>query len=155
MKTLLRIKKNNIITLLLMLFTVVVSAQVDTEVQNLKMESFIYGGWRTDSHFLMVDNDEKIWLDINRSCAVKFPIRVIDSISFEIIWDNDIDCVYELDLQGDFGLQKVPIIGKPYAKYTLSGDKIYVTYYYPEWAKAFSESGFLDISVTEYTKLED
>lgn len=140
--------------LTLFFFNSQVTAQEKTQASNPTLDTLMLGVWTNDSHFIKIRDAENIFLDINRSCGVNFPIRIIDSCSFEIIWNPNIDCVFDLGILKDFNLKDFPKIGKPFAKYTLNDDLIIVEYYYPNWVEEFSKQKLSEVFTNKYSRLE-
>lgn len=117
-----------------------------------KNQSAFYGYWTNESFFIMI-NEKEIALQFNKSCESYYPYKTIDNHTFELIWANNFDCVFDHQLANDFGVKNAPEIGKPFAKYKVVGDNMFVEYYYPEWVNAYSES-FVDMFTDSYSKFD-
>ena len=125
----------------------------DNHKANQKMNSTLYGKWTNQSHFLHLNDDKDFWIELNHSCVILFPINIINSKSFEIVWDLTIDCIFDItSILKDFGIKKVPEKGQPFAKYELINGKIIATYYYQEWVETYTEKGIESLFTKEYTK---
>jgi hypothetical protein len=112
----------------------------DNHKANQKMNHALYGTWTNESHWLHLSDDKDFWIELNHSCAIEFPINIINANSFEILWDLMIDCTFDISsILKDFGLKSVPVKGQPFAKYELVDGKIVATYYYQEWVATYTE----------------
>lgn len=58
----------------------------------------------------------------------------------ELIWSPSADCKFSPGLWENYGADKLPEIGKPFAKYTYKKNKLFVQYYYPDWVKKYAYS---------------
>jgi len=83
-------------------------------------------------------------------CAFTYPVKKISNIEFEMIWAREMDCKFDNGTDKTFGLNKVPEIGKPFAKYKLKNNILYVEYYYKEWIKKYTEQVQVDVFTEKY-----
>lgn len=137
------------------LFCTLSSAQNGTGSSDLEMDPTLYGVWSNESHFLVIRNDDEIFFDINKSCGFITPINIINDTTFEVVWDYSLDCIYQIGLEKDFNLTKVPETGKAFAKYTLVDKNIIVEYYYPEWVEAYTDNELWGLFSENYFKIDD
>ncbi|WP_108866816.1 SH3 domain-containing protein [Aquimarina aquimarini] len=100
----------------------------------------IFRGWSYLDHIYLSIHKNAITYELHGQCHYSFPTKVLNKKDVELIWDYNADCVFDSQLSNDFGLQKPPVVGKPFAKYSLEGRVLKVTYYYKEWVKAYSEN---------------
>ena len=122
------------------------------DTNNKKKYGFVFSGYIVDLENLSIYSR---WDDISISranvtfyihgqCIYSFLTKIINDNEVELIWSPNGDCVFDAGFYNDFGLTNVPEIGKPFAKYTLNGETLSVTYYYPEWTNTYSEgNGFV------------
>lgn len=136
------------------------------DVNNNKKYGFVFSGYIVDLENLSIFsrwNDigismTQISFYIHGQCIYTFPTKIINKNEVELIWSPDGDCVFDAGFYDDFGIKNVPEVGKPFAKYTLNSEILTVTYYYPEWAKKYSEEyafGFYESYKPNYPMLID
>ncbi|GGX34662.1 SH3 domain-containing protein [Aquimarina muelleri] len=99
----------------------------------------IFRNWAYLDHIYLSIHKNSITYELHGQCHYSFPTKILNENEVELIWDYDADCVFDSQLSNNFGLQKRPILGRPFAKYSLEGRILKVTYYYKEWVKIYSE----------------
>ncbi len=112
----------------------------------------IFRGWQNADYIYINISKNAIDYQLHGQCQYTYPTKVISENEIELIWAYDADCVFDSQLDNDFGLQKHPIKEEPFAKYTLEGRILKVTYYYPEWVKTYSEEVNKDTFTNQYTE---
>jgi len=81
---------------------------------------------------------EKMDFGFSISCLYSFPIQ-FEQDKIIWYWSDEMDCTIETNLDADFGLEKKPILGKPFAELKLISDStITVNYFYKEWVNSYN-----------------
>lgn len=107
------------------------------------------GKWHGGIVKLHIDNDT-LGYEYHGQCMYFYPIKKINENEFEMIWAKDMDCSFDNGINKTFGLKKVPEIGKPFAKYKLKNNILYVEYCYKEWVKKYAEKVQKDVFADKY-----
>ncbi|WP_299601433.1 SH3 domain-containing protein [uncultured Aquimarina sp.] len=84
--------------------------------------------------------EEGILFRVHGQCYISYPIKILNNNQIELIWSPSVDCKFSSGLWEDYGADRSPEIGKPFAKYTYKNNKLFVEYYYPDWVKKYSNS---------------
>lgn len=103
------------------------------------LEKTLLGNWRNAMVTLHI-GDEGLAFEYHGQCMYFYPIKKISATEFEMIWSRDMDCKFDNGTAKTFGLKKVPVIGKAFAKFTLNKNILKTEYYYPEWVKRYTET---------------
>lgn len=111
------------------------------------------GNWSNAMVILHI-GDDGLAFEYHGQCMYFYPIRKISKTEFEMIWAREMDCKFDNGTNETFGLKKVPVIGKPFAKFTLRNNVLQATYYYPEWVKKYTEKVQDNIFTADYFKNE-
>ena len=85
---------------------------------------------------------------------MELPIKILSSQSFEIIWNPEIDCVFELANQNHFILKNYPRMDEPFAKYVAQDEIIVVECYCSELIKEYSKQELAELFTRKYSRLE-
>lgn len=99
----------------------------------------IYREWTYLNNIDLHIHEGSVSYQLHGQCICSFPTKKISKTEIELIWDYSCDCVFNPGFDNDFSLKKTPIIGKPFAKYTLEGRVLKVTYFYNEWVNEYLE----------------
>lgn len=113
----------------------------------------IDGKWSNTMVTLNI-GDESLAFEYHGQCVYFYPIRKISATEFEMIWAREMDCKFDNGTAETFGLKNVPVIGKPFAKFTLKNNVLQATYYYPEWVKKYTEKVENNVFTADYFKNE-
>lgn len=84
--------------------------------------------------------EEGILFKIHGQYYISYPIKIINKDEVELIWSPSVDCKFHPGLWEDYGADKSPEIGKPFAKYTYKKNKLFVQYYYSDWVNKYANS---------------
>jgi len=114
----------------------------------------ISGKWSNAMVTLNI-SDDNLAFEYHGQCVYFYPIRKISQTEFEMIWERDMDCKFDNSTNETFGLKNIPVIGKPFAKFTLKNNMLQATYYYPEWVKKYTEKVQDNVFTADYFKNED
>ncbi|EFK56603.1 hypothetical protein ACFU8T_09570 [Sphingobacterium spiritivorum] len=96
--------------------------------------------------------ESSLAFEYHGQCVYFYPVRKISDTEFEMIWERDVDCKFDNGTTETFGLQEVPQIGKPFARFTLKDNILYATYYYKPWVKAYSQKVQENVFTETYFK---
>ena len=118
-----------------------------------KTEISIYGIWTNGSTQLYIDSNE-ITIQYHGQCYYSYPANFNDPNSVELIWGGEPNCGFDNMTNKDFGLQEVPEIGKPFAKYLLSDTSLIADYYYLKWVDLYSEEVYDGVFTSQFYKLK-
>ena len=109
----------------------------------------VFGKWEnSEVHFRA--GEKSLIFFYHGQCAYVYPLKKINENEFEMIWAKEMDCVFDNSVNNDFGLKKIPEIGKPFAKYKLKNNILYAEYYYKDWVKKYSEQVQKDVFTDKY-----
>lgn len=109
----------------------------------------LYGKWSNSLVSMEIGNSSLI-LFYHGQCAYNYPIRKLTETSFEMIWSRDMDCKFDNGTANTFELTEVPVIGKPFAKFSYQNNILYVEYYYKDWVKKYGEKINKDVFTSKY-----
>lgn len=116
-------------------------------------EPILFREWTHLNNINLHIHEESITYQLHGQCVAFFSIKTLNKKEFELIWDYSLDCVFNPQFDEDFDLKKHPINNKPFAKYTLNGRVLKVTYYYKEWVKKYSENINSDTFPSQFIEL--
>ena len=109
----------------------------------------VFGKWEnSEVHFRA--GEKSLIFFYHGQCAYVYPLKKINENEFEMIWAKEMDCVFDNSVNNDFGLKKIPEIGKPFAKYKLKNNILYAEYYYKDWVKKYSAQVQKDVFTDKY-----
>lgn len=114
----------------------------------------ISGKWENSEVYFRVGEKSLIYF-YHGQCAYDYPVRKINNNEFEMIWAKEMDCKFDNGVNNNFGLKKVPEIGKPFAKYTLKNNILYAEYYYKDWVRKYSEQINSRVFTAKYFRLKE
>lgn len=109
----------------------------------------LYGQWQ-NSLVIMHVGKEGVAFEYHGQCMYFYPVKKISITEFEMIWSRDMDCKFDNGTANTFDLKNSPIIGKPFAKYTLKNNILYADYYYKEWVTAYTSKVQKDVFTSKY-----
>lgn len=109
----------------------------------------IFGKWGNSEVYFRAGEKSLIFF-YHGQCAYVYPLKKINENEFEMIWAKEMDCVFDNGVNNDFGLKKIPEIGKPFAKYKLKNNILYAEYYYKDWVKKYTEKVQKDVFTDKY-----
>lgn len=115
------------------------------------VEKTLPGKWRNAMVTLHI-GDDGLAFEYHGQCMYFYPIKKISATEFEMIWSKDMDCKFDNGTTKTFGLKKVPMIGKAFAKFTLNKNVLKANYYYPEWVKLYTEKVQDNVFTEDYFK---
>ena len=118
------------------------------------VQKTIPGKWSNAMVTLNIGGDS-LAFEYHGQCVYFYPIRKISATEFEMIWSRDMDCKFDNGTSETFGLKKIPVIGKPFAKFTLKNNILQAAYYYPEWVKRYTEKVQDNVFTADYFKDEE
>ncbi|AUC76280.1 SH3 domain-containing protein [Olleya sp. Bg11-27] len=118
------------------------------KTSNIKQQGYVFSGYlaNLDKCTLFSTWDEMsisnkgITYSLHAQCYYVYPVKIINENEVELIWSQDMDCVFDSGLADTYDSIKNPENGKPFAKFTLHGDTLKATYYYPEWVQKYNEN---------------
>ncbi|MBP7499912.1 MAG: hypothetical protein KA796_08625 [Chryseobacterium sp.] len=112
------------------------------------------GNWSNAMVTLHI-SDDGLAFEYHGQCMYFYPIRKISATEFEMIWAREMDCKFDNGTKETFGMKNVPVIGKPFAKFTLKNNVLQATYFYPEWVKKYTEKVQDNVFTADYFKNEE
>jgi hypothetical protein len=127
---------------------------VDIKILNKKLRPKaekidIHNSWT--NNVVSIDiNSNQIAILYHGQCAGFYPMKILSKNEVELIWANEMDCVFNVGTDNDYGLANAPAVGKPFAKYTLKGKILHAEYYYKEWVKKYAGNTNADVFTSKY-----
>lgn len=109
----------------------------------------VVNSWDNFSVGLEIGKEQMVIL-FHGQCAGTYPVKRIADDAVEMIWADDMDCVFDAGLKNDFGLSRKPEIGKPFVRFTPRGKVLHAEYYYPEWVEKYAEQINAEIFTEKY-----
>ncbi len=117
------------------------------EYSNSTKQGFVFSGYLANLDYCSIFSDwnevsiskNAIVYKLHGQCYYTYPVKIISETEVELIWSQDGDCVFLSGLDEDFALIISPEKGKPFAKFTLDGDTLKASYYYPDWVKEYNQ----------------
>lgn len=85
-------------------------------------------------------------------CIYFYPIHKISDNTFDLIWADDMDCKFDNGTRNTFNLKNFPVVGKPFARYTVKNNSLNVKYYYEQWVKRYASKIQDDVFSETYEK---
>lgn len=114
---------------------VVLQEEDDADIED---QSSLFASWSNDIVDLSI-SEKRISFKYHGQCVYYYPIQVISKQEVILIWSNNMDCEFDNGTSQTFGLKEHPVIGKPFARYTLEAGVLYTEYFYKEWIEKYRE----------------
>ncbi|MFV0606639.1 MAG: hypothetical protein ACK5NK_12435 [Niabella sp.] len=121
----------------------------DSFLSAIQYASSFAGTWENNMVYMNVGDSSLVFF-YHGQCAYEYPVHKLSNTEFELIWSNDMDCKFDNGVREKFGLKNTPVIGKPFAKFTLRNHVLYADYYYKEWVAAYAKQIQEDVFTPEY-----
>lgn len=99
----------------------------------------IFGSWSNEEVAITISK-KTIAFKYHGQCVYFYPTQVVNNKEVILIWSNDMDCKFDNGTSQTFGLKKHPVLGKPFAKYTMEAGVLYTEYFYEEWVEKYREN---------------
>lgn len=126
----------------------------DAYIQSFVYENNIEGSW--ENGMVRIDiTDQMLTLWYHGQCVYFYPARKTGKQSIEMIWDRDMDCKFDNGTKETFNLKKVPVKGRPFAKFTLRNNTLYADYYYKEWVQQYTKQVQDEVFTPTYSRRRD
>jgi hypothetical protein len=126
----------------------------DAYIQSFVYENNIEGSW--ENGMVRIDiADQMLTLWYHGQCVYFYPARKTGKQSIEMIWDRDMDCKFDNGTKETFNLKKVPVKGRPFAKFTLRNNTLYADYYYKEWVQQYTKQVQDEVFTATYSRRHD
>ncbi|MBD8347190.1 hypothetical protein [Dysgonomonas sp. HGC4] len=121
----------------------------DEDGANIEDQSSLFASWSNDIVNFSI-SEKRITFKYHGQCVYYYPVQVVNKQEVILIWSNNMDCKFDNGTSQTFGLKEHPIIGKPFARYTLEAGVLYTEYFYKEWIEKYREEVNEDIFTDLY-----